>query len=200
MAIAVGAARFMFRLKNKRYGAKLFAQIPDALSLVLRAVRAGLPVGEAVRSLAREMPSPTREEFSRVSGEASIGVPIETAIWHLHRRTGIREYGFFAVTLGLQAQTGGNLAETLENLADMVRRRVAMVAKTRAVTAEARMSAMILGGLPFVAGGGIVLLSPGYIALLFTDRRGPYFIAAFVSLLVTGILAMNWLIKQSTQD
>jgi tight adherence protein B len=199
-AIAAAVARFLFRRKTKLYQKLLFSQIPDAISLVLRAVRAGLPVGEAVRNVSREVPSPSRDEFARVAGEMALGIPIETAIWNLYSRSKIREYAFFAVTLGMQGQTGGNLGETLENLADTVRRRVAMVAKARALAAEARMSAGILTALPFLTAGAILVLSPDYVTPLFTDKRGPNFLVAFAVLLTAGTLTIRWLIQKATQD
>ena len=82
--------------------------------------------------------------------EVAIGQPLEAALWKLHERVGLPEYAFFAVTIGLQAQTGGSLVETLQNLQDMVRKRVALSKRGKALAAEARMSAMILGALPFV--------------------------------------------------
>ncbi|MBX6740528.1 MAG: type II secretion system F family protein [Acetobacteraceae bacterium] len=200
LAAAAAVASFLLRRKTKLYTAELFRQIPDTVSLILRAVRAGLPVGDALRSVSREMPSPSRDEFARVVGEAALGVPLETALWHLYMRTRIREFAFFAVTLGLHGQTGGNLSETLENLADMVRRRVAMAAKARALASEARASATILSGLPFVAAGAIMVLNPGYIQVLFTDPRGNNFLAAFAILLSLGLLTIRWLIQRSTQD
>ena len=89
------AARFMFKRKSKAYTDQLFKQIPDAMSLMLRAVRAGLPVAEAIRSVGRESMSPTRDEFSRVAGEAALGSPIEVAMRRLADRTTIQEYAFF---------------------------------------------------------------------------------------------------------
>lgn len=200
VVVAAAVARFLFWRKTKLHAAELFRQIPDSVSLVLRAVRAGLPVAEALRGISREMPSPSRDEFARVVSEAALGVPLETALWHLYTRTRIREFAFFAVTLGLHAQTGGNLAETLENLADMVRRRVAMAAKARALAAEARASAAILAGLPFVSAAAISVMSPGYISELFTDPRGSSFLFAFAVLLSLGLLTIRWLIQRSTQD
>ena len=197
---AAGLARFLLRRKSKAYEALLFKQIPEALSLVLRAVRAGLPVGEALRGVSRDLPSPTREEFARVVGEAALGVPLGTAFANLYARTKLREYAFFAVTLGLQGQTGGNLSETLENLADLVRRRVAMAAKGRALAAEARTSAVVLAALPFVVGLVLTLISPGYLNDFVTDPRGPNLIVAFVVLLSCGLLTIRYLIDRSTQD
>jgi tight adherence protein B len=201
LPVAALTARFLLRRKTVQYAALLFHQIPEVMSLVLRAVRAGLPVAEALRSVGgREMPSPTREEFSRVSGEAALGVPLETAMSHLYARTQIREYAFFAVTLGLNRQTGGNLAETLDILADTVRRRVAMAGKARALAAAARASAAVLAALPFVVGLVITAINPGYMNEIFTDPRGSNLILAFVVLLACGLLTMRWIINRSSQD
>jgi tight adherence protein B len=199
VAVAALVARFLLRRKSQQYAELLFQQIPDAASFVMRAVRAGLPVAEALRGVSREMPSPTREEFSKVMGEAALGVPIETALSHLYARTQVREYAFFAVTLGLNRQTGGNLAETLEILADTVRRRVAMAAKARALASEARASAGILIALPFVVGLIITVINPGYMNDLFTDPRGPNVITTFVVLLLCGIFTIRWIISRSSQ-
>ena len=197
---AAATARFLLRRKTRLYTAALFRQIPDAISLVLRAVRAGLPVAEAVRSVSREMPSPSRDEFARVTGETALGVSLEVALWNLYARTQIREYAFFAVTLGLHGQTGGNLSETLENLADLVRRRVAMVAKARALASEARASAAILTGLPFATALIMFFVNPSYVSELFTDPRGSGFLVTFAVLLSCGLLTIRWLIQRSTQD
>jgi tight adherence protein B len=199
VAAAALTARFLLRRKSQQYAGLLFQQIPDTASFVVRAVRAGLPVAEALRGVGREMPSPTRGEFSKVMGEVALGVPIETALSHLYARTQVREYAFFAVTLGLNRQTGGNLAETLEILADTVRKRVAMAAKARALASEARASAGILIALPFVVGLIVTLINPGYMNDLFTDPRGPNVIMAFVVLLLCGIFTIRWIISRSSQ-
>jgi len=202
VAILLGLAlvRFQFRRKTKAYAKLLFNQIPDALSLVVRSVRAGLPVGDALRSVSTEMPSPTSDEFGRMMGEVSLGVPLETALWSMYGRTQVREFSFLAVTLGLQAQTGGNLAETLDNLVDMVRRRVALVGKARALSGEARMSCAILGGLPFATAALLTLVRPSYVGVLFTDPRGANFLFTFVVLLSLGVLSLRWLLQRATED
>jgi tight adherence protein B len=197
---ALAVMRFLLQRKTRLYREALFRQVPDAISLVLRAVRAGLPVTEAIRSVAREVPSPSRDEFARVVGEAALGVPLETTLWHLFDRTQLREYAFFAVTLGLQGQTGGNLSETLENLADLVRRRVALVSKARALAAEARASAAVLAGLPFATGALLFLVNPDYMGELFTDPRGSNFLLTFAVLLSCGMLTIRWLIQRSARD
>lgn len=200
VVVAGFAARLLFRRKSKAYTAALFRQIPDAVSLMLRAVRAGLPVAEAIRSISRESMSPTREEFTRVAGEAALGMPIEAALQRLYHRTNIQEYAFFSVVIGLHGQTGGNLSETLENLADMVRRRVAMAAKAKALSAEGRLSAGMVGALPFVVGILVSVMNPGYMDEFLTNRRGPICIVAFVVLLLAGLFSTHLLIQRSMED
>lgn len=192
--------RFMYRRKAKRYVMMLYRQVPDALSLMLRGVRAGMPLAEALRSVSREMMAPTREEFVQVAGEAALGVPVEVAIRHLFDRTQLQEYAFLAVVVGLQGQTGGNLSETLENLADMVRKRVAMVGKARALAADGRVSAIIVGSMPFGVAGIVSLVNPGYMQEFFTNSRGPYLLGLVAFLLLCGLFSIRWLIEKSTQD
>ena len=198
--VALLLARYLFQRKSKAYTAILFRQIPDAMSLMLRAVRAGLPVAEAIRNVGRESMSPTQEEFARVAGETAIGMAVETAIRRMAERTQIQEYGFFAVIIGLHGQTGGNLSETLENLADMVRRRVAMAAKSKALSAEGRLSAGVVAALPFVVGLLTLIFTPGYLKEFITNPRGPMLIGVFVALLSTGIFVSHLLIQRSTED
>ena len=194
------ATSFMFRRKTAAYRTMLFRQIPDTLSLMLRAVRAGLPVAEAIRSVSRESLSPTREEFIRVAAETALGMPIELTLQRLFERTGIQEYAFFSVVIGLHGQTGGNLSETIENLADMVRRRVAMVGKARALSAEGRLSAVVVGSLPFVVGGLISFLNPDYMTEFVENPKGKVMILVFFILLGLGLFTTHWITERSTRD
>jgi tight adherence protein B len=195
-----GALMFMFRREKGKYQNLLLAQIPDSISLVLRAVRTGLPVVEALRTISTELPAPINGEFARVSQEVAIGVPIEDGLWNLHDRSELQEFAFLAVTVGLQSQAGGNLTETLANLADLVRKRVAMVSKVKAITAEARTSAAILIGLPFVVALLLMILQPDYVSDLFTHRSAGTLQAMFVIFMTLGISIINWLIAQATKD
>lgn len=197
---ALGTATLLFKRKNGAYRKLLFRQIPDTMSLMLRAVRAGLPVAEAIRSISRESISPTREEFTRVAAETALGMPVELTLQRLFERTGIQEYAFFSVVIGLHGQTGGNLSETIENLADTVRRRVAMAAKAKALAAEGRLSAMVVGGLPFVVGVLISLTNPGYMAEFIDNPDGRLLVLAFAVLLSLGIFTSHWMTQRSTRD
>lgn len=197
VAVGVLAARGLFSYGVANYREKLLSQLPDAMGMIVRALKAGIPVNEAVRTIAREIPEPTRREFDQVVAEQAIGLPLETSLLSLYDRTGLREYGFFAVTIGLQQETGGSLTETLENLADVVRKRVQMAARGRALASQARMSAVILAIIPFVALGALSVLNPGFVSFYFIHPKGPVLGAIALSLLAAGILTMRFLIRRS---
>ena len=197
---AVFFARLLFRMESSRYQTKLFRQLPDAMGMILRAIRAGLPMGEALANVSRELDSPSREEFAQVVSNITIGQPVEAALFGLAERSGLTEYYFFAVTVGLQAQTGGNLGETLENLADMVRKRVAMVARVKAATGEARISAIILSSLPFAVGGLISLLKPGHLDPLIETDFGFRLLLIGGTMLGMGLLIIRGLVKSAVKD
>jgi len=200
VAAALFLVRAIFRWEANRYQEQLFKQLPDAMGLILRAIRAGLPMGEALANVARELTSPSREEFAQVVHNIAIGQAVDTALFGLAERSRLTEYYFFAVTVGLQAQTGGNLGETLENLADMVRKRVAMAGKVKALTGEARMSAIILSVLPFAVSGVISVLSPGHLDPLFETELGFRLLLIGGVLLMIGLLIIRGLLKSAVKD
>lgn len=197
VASAVLIARAAFARGTARYREALFVQMPDAMGMIVRALRAGIPVNEAIRTIARESPEPTRREFAQVAAEQAIGVPLESSLLALHQRTGLREYGYFAVTIALQQQTGGSLTETLDNLADVVRKRVHIAARGRALAGQARMSAMILTAIPFVALAALSVLNPRYIAFYVTHEKGPFIAALALALLGMGVIVMQVMIRRS---
>ena len=187
---------FFGNMKIKRV-ALLRAQFPDALGLIVRAVRVGVPVTEALRAVCRESLAPTRGEFERLVNEIAIGAPLETALRQLADRNDLPEYGFFASALSLQATTGGGLSETLELLADVTRKRVAMKARGHALSAEARTSSMILAGLPVVSGGMLYAINPEYMGTLFSNDTGRMILGAALLSLCTGVFVMRMIIRKS---
>lgn len=194
---AIAVSRSMFAsMVTKRKGA-LRKQLPDAIGLIVRAVRVGVPVSEALRGVAKECPVPTSIEFGRLVDDLSMGTALETGLRGMADRNGLPEYGFFAAALSLQAQTGGGLAETLELLADVTRKRVAMQSRGYALSAEARTSSMILGGLPFVSGGATYLGNPGYIGILFTDPTGQMILGLALLSLFIGMFVMRMIIRSA---
>ena len=185
---------FFNQVESKRRGALLW-QFPDALAMIVRSIRVGVPVIDAVRNVSLSAPNPTAGEFNRLVDQIAVGTPLDEAVTELAVRTGLAEYRFFATALSLQTQTGGTLSETLENLADVIRKRAALKARGHAMTAEARTSSMILAMLPFVTGGMLYALNPSYMMLLFTDPTGKIFFSAAVVSLIMGMLSIRTIIK-----
>lgn len=193
----VFASRAVFGWAEHRRRTALVRQLPDVLAMIVRSVRVGIPVMEAIRAVARETPEPTGPEFARLVDQLSIGVSMDEAIQDVARRAGIPEYRFFATAISLQNQTGGALSETLENLADVIRKRVALAAKGKALASEARTSAAVLTALPVVAGLAQWALSPAYVNLLFTDPLGRTLMGTAVLSLCIGVFAIRTIIRKS---
>ena len=177
--------------------ATLYRQFPDALATIVRGVRVGIPVSEALRAVAQDSELPTSVEFGRLYDQVSIGTPIEDALREMAARNKLPEYRFFATALALQSQTGGGLTETLENLAEVVRRRVALKARGFALAAEARTSAGVLTVLPIFAAAALAVMSPDYIGELMQEGAGQTVFGCAVLWLGAGMLAMRFMIKKS---
>jgi len=193
----VALARWSFVAVHRRRADALYRQLPDALGMVVRAVRAGIPVVEALRTIGKELPDPTGAEFRRLSDQLAIGIPMEEALRRLARRSGLPEYRFFAVSLTLQNSAGGNLTETLDNLADVVRKRVATRQRGHALASQARASAYVLSAVPVFAAGALVVINPRYILVLFNDPRGNMVLAFAIASLALGLGTMKAIIRRS---
>jgi len=196
-AMWVFVSRQTFAWFERRHADVLYTQFPDALAMIVRAVRVGIPVTEAVRNVAREALEPTATEFGMLGDQLAIGVSLEDALREVAARNQLAEYRFFATALSLQAQTGGGLSETLENLGDVIRKRVAVRKRAYALASEARTSTYILAGLPVFTGGGLALLNPSYIAVLFTDPTGNTILGVAIGMLATGIFVMRTTITKA---
>jgi tight adherence protein B len=190
-------ARCIFSWERARFQKALLEQVPDVMGLICRALGAGIPLTEALRSVAHESSLPSRAEFLRVVNEVAIGQPLEAALWRLHKRSGLPEYAFFAVTISLQAQTGGSLVETLENLQDLVRKRVGLSKRGKALAAEARLSGIVLSSLPIAIGILLSFTSPGFLDFFFNTPSGTRLLLVAAGLLTMGILMMRQLIRRS---
>ena len=162
---------------------KFNARFPDALELMVRGLRSGLPISETVSIVADEVPGPIAEEFRSVSDKMKIGRTMEVALQETADRLGTAEFQFFVITLAIQRETGGNLAETLANLADVLRKRAQMKLKIKAMSSESKASAWIIGSLPFIVFTLIMIINPGYMGKFFVDQR----------LIVTGLGDMVWM-------
>ena len=190
-------SKVVFGVFNARRSRLLYNQMPDALAMIVRSVRSGIPVQEALRIVGREAQQPTSEEFERLYNQLLIGQSLPEALFALARRTEVREYRFFAVALSLQAQTGGSLTDTLENLADVIRKRVAARARAHALSSEARMTMIMLAALPIVAFLALAVISPAYVMLLINNSRGRAILGVAIFMLSMGMGSMQFLIKKA---
>jgi tight adherence protein B len=196
--VAVMMVRGLFGWQQHRLATKLFRQLPDAIELVTSTVRSGLPVNEAFRTIAREMPQPTAGQFAIVCSELSMGRPPEEAVEDVYRRTQVAEYAMFAVTLAVQMKAGGSLSETLQTLADTVRQRVALAARAKALAGEVIFSSRALSCAPFVVGGLLYATNPQTVDLLFTDPTGNMLLAYAGTSVLIGHLVIRWMVKRET--
>jgi tight adherence protein B len=196
-AAACAAPALLLRLAKARYGRQFLEIFPDALDLIVRAVRAGLPAPEAIELAARDSRSPVGAEFERMLDELRIGTDMEEALKRAAERIRIPDFQFFVVSLLLQRQTGGGIADTLANLSTIIRQRKALRQKARALSAEAQASAAIIATTPFVAAVGLFLVNRELMSVLFIDPRGRFMLGLAIAGLLSGIVAMRALIQRN---
>jgi len=193
--IGVGLPHFATYFLALRRQKRFIDVLPDAVDLIVRGLRSGLPVTESINAVGREMPDPLGEEFRRVADGVRFGQSLEEVLWESARRLSIPEFNFFVISLSVQRETGGNLGETLANLSDILRRRRQMHLKIKAMSSEARASALILGSLPFVMFAIVRLLNPGYAMQLFDDPRGMMMVGVGLLSIVIGAAIMKKMVS-----
>ena len=157
-AAAAAAARYLLRFAQLRYQRRFLDAFPDAIDLIVRAVKAGLPALDAIDLAAREVAAPVGTEFQKVLDDTRIGVAMADALNHAADRIRVPDFRFFVASIVLQRRTGGGLAETLVNLSTLIRQRRTLRLKARALTAESKASATLISIMPFVAGAGLYLV------------------------------------------
>lgn len=167
----------------KKRTTQFIVKFPDAIELLVRGLRSGLPVSETLSIVASEVPGPVGEEFKLITERIKIGKTMEDALQDTANRLDMAEFSFFCITLAIQRETGGNLAETLANLSDVLRKRAQMKLKIRAMSSESKASAYIVGSLPFIVFGLIYTINPPYMQTFFTDMR----------LTVAGVGGLVWM-------
>jgi tight adherence protein B len=196
--VAIMVIRGLFSWQRNRFTDLLFRQLPDTIQLVTSTVRSGLPVNEAFRTIAREMPQPTAGQFAIVCSELNLGRSPEDAVEAIYQRTQVAEYAIFAVTLAVQLKSGGNLSETLQTLGETVNQRVALAARAKALAAEVIFSSRALSFAPLIIGGVMYWLSPESIELLFTDPTGNKLLAYAAASVLAGHFVIRWMIRRET--
>lgn len=164
---------------------------PEAIDLIVRGLRSGLPVSESVVQVSTELPEPISSVFTNISNTMKLGVPLEKALMETAKKLELREFHFFTTSIILQRETGGNLSEILNNLSDVLRSRFMMKMKIHALTSEARASAVIIGALPFIVSGAVMFLSPKYLLPLIDEEGGNQALAVAAGMLTFGIWSMR---------
>ena len=180
---AVSIPHFVIGFLIKRRINKFNSNFPDAIELMVRGLRSGLPITETLGIVAGEIGGPVGLEFRAVADKMKIGRTMEAALQETSDRLGTAEFQFFVITLAIQRETGGNLAETLSNLADVLRKRAQMKLKIRAMSSESKASAYIVGSLPFIVFTLVWVVNPSYMANFFVDQR----------LIVAGLGGLCWM-------
>ncbi len=177
LAVGFGAAagawipHLVVKMAINRRIKNFTARFPDAIELLVRGLKSGLPVSETLGVVAKEIPGPVGEEFRVVTEKIKIGKTMEESLQETADRLGTPEFQFFVITLAIQRETGGNLAETLSNLSDVLRKRAQMKLKIRAMSSESKASAYIVGSLPFFVFAMVWYVNPEYLAGFFYEPR-----------------------------
>ncbi|WFP76262.1 type II secretion system F family protein [Mesorhizobium sp. WSM4906] len=191
LAGALGLPRWFVSFRRTRRVKAFLEEFPNALDIIVRAVKSGLPLNDAIRLIANESPEPVRSEFRRIVDSQQMGLSIPDATLRMSETMPCTEAGFFGIVIQIQSQAGGNLSEALGNLSRVLRDRKKMKAKVQALSMEAKASAVIIGALPFVVAFLVYLSSPNYIMPLFTTSVGNLILGCSGVWMSIGIVVMR---------
>jgi tight adherence protein B len=185
---------YVGRTRAKRLR-KLENQLPEALDLITRAMRAGhsLPLG--IQLLTEEMPDPIASEFRQVHEQVSFGVSLQQALVNLCDRVPLTDFRYFVVSILIQRQSGGNLTEVLGNLSRLIRERLKLLGRVRVLSAEGRMSAWVLGILPFFVGGLLQIFNPDFMGPFWNDPLGVKMLQILLSMMAVGVFFLTRIVK-----
>jgi len=179
----------------KRRQKKFTSAFADAMDIIVRGVRTGLPLGDCLKIIAHESPDPVSGEFLRVVEGEAVGVPIEVCLERMFERMPVAEVNFFSTVLNIQRTTGGNLGESLANLSNVLRGRKLLREKIKALSAEAKASAIIIGALPIIVATLVTIASPEYMSDLYFTPTGQRNLVVGAGMMVCGMLVMRKMIN-----
>ena len=183
------------RIKKNRRMQKFEAQLPEAMELMARALKAGHAFSGALKMVVEEMDEPIAEEFNKTIGEINFGVDVPEALKNLSLRVDCPDLRFFVISVIIQRETGGNLAEILENIAYLIRERFKLHGRIRVLSAEGKFSAAVLIGLPFLVASVIAIINPEYIGTLITDPVGNILVVIAIFMMIMGVVVMRRMIQ-----
>ncbi|MDP1729949.1 MAG: type II secretion system F family protein [Devosia sp.] len=181
--------------RRKRFQSKFLDELPNAVEAIVRGVKAGLPLNDSMRVVAREVKEPVKSEFQRVLDQQAVGKSMSEAVTILFDRVPLPEVNFFVVVITVQQQAGGNLSEALGNLSRVLRNRKKMKAKVKAMSSEAKASAGIIGSLPFIVAVLVTLTTPSYLLPLVETPVGMFWLGIATLLMATGVFVMNRMVQ-----
>jgi tight adherence protein B len=191
----LGLPRWVLSFLQKRRVSKFLTEFPNAIDIIVRGIKSGLPLGDCIRIIAAEAQEPLKSEFRAIVEAQTMGLSISDACARLFKRMPIPEANFFVIVIQIQQKAGGNLAEALGNLSRVLRERKKMRDKVKALSMEAKASAWIIGALPIIVGVLVQLSSPGFIAPLFTTQMGHIMLLGSVFWMFCGIMVMRQMIN-----
>lgn len=191
----MGIPRWLLGHLKKRREEKFLREFPNAVDVIVRGVKSGLPLGDCIRVVAAESQEPVRSEFRHVVETTAMGIPLHEACARLYERTPLAETSFFSIVVAIQAKSGGNLSETLGNLSRVLRDRRKMHEKIKAMSMEAKTSAAIIGSLPPLVMLLVYLTTPGYISALWIEPLGRLLLAGSAAWMLIGVLVMRRMIN-----
>ncbi|MGH6674450.1 MAG: type II secretion system F family protein [Xanthobacteraceae bacterium] len=194
-AAGFGIPAWLLKFLKKRRESKFLDALPDAVDVIVRGIKAGLPLLDSLKLIAAESPEPIRSEFRSIIETQTIGIPLGDACLKLYERIPVPEANFFGIVVAVQQRAGGNLSEALGNLSRVLRDRKKMKGKIKAMSQEAKASAAIIGSLPIVVLGLVYFTSPTYIELLWTAQLGRLMLAGSAFWMFTGIMVMRKMIN-----
>ncbi len=194
-AAGFGVPRWLLNFLKKRREKKFIAALPDAVDVIVRGIKAGLPLYESIKVVAADAPEPLRGEFLAIIETQTIGIPLGEACARLYERMPLPEANFFGIVVAIQQKSGGNLSEALGNLSKVLRDRKRMSEKIQAMSMEAKASAAIIGSLPPIVMFLVYLTTPQYISLLWTEPVGRIMLAACVVWMSIGVMIMKKMIN-----
>lgn len=195
LSAGLGLPRWVLGYLKRRRENKFLDALPDAIDVVVRGVKAGLPLFDSLKVVVNDSPEPLRSEFRAIIETQSIGMPLGEACMKLYERMPLPEANFFGIVIGIQTKSGGNLSEALGNLSKVLRDRKKMKAKIQAMSMEAKASAGIIGALPPFVMITVYIMSPDYISLLWTHPTGRFMLACCAVWMTAGILVMKKMIN-----
>ena len=195
IAVGLFLPHWYVNFRRRRYFKRFTANLADAVDIVVRGVKVGLPLAECFKIVAREARSPIKEQFQVIVEDQVVGVPLADATERLTERVPVAEARFFSIVIAIQSRSGGSLAETLGNLSKVLRDRQKMFDKIKALSSESKASAYIIASLPLFVVGALAVVSPSYMVPLFTERTGHIVLAVCALLMIAGTLVMRKMIN-----